>query len=422
MPSTIMGQVSHAGGGHPVFDLIVIGGGAAGMFCAALAGQRGASVALIDHAAKRGEKIRISGGGRCNFTNLEGARPDRYSGADPAFVRPTLRAFTPERFIEQVRRHGIDYHEKHRGQLFCDDTAERIIAMLVEEGRRGRVREYRPCRFHAVRTIPSAGRVRFEIDTDAGILQAARLVVATGGLSIPKIGASDLGYRIARQFGHRVVEPRPALVPLTFESAQWGAWQPLSGVSLPVAVRCEGSPDFEDDLLFTHRGLSGPALLQVSTFWRPGQDLVIDLGARGRLAQWLRDERDRSGARQVITVLSQRLPRRLAQHWLNAAGPDASAGQRKLGEMGNPALERLAASLERWALMPDGTEGFRKAEVTAGGVSTTEIDPRTLESRRQPGLHFIGEVLDVTGWLGGYNFQWAWASAHTVAVLPTLTS
>jgi predicted Rossmann fold flavoprotein len=415
MPRTIIGQVSHAPDSGNPYDLAIVGAGAAGMYCAALAGQRGLSVALLDHSARRGEKIRISGGGRCNFTNLDGARLDRYSGADLAFIRPTLRAHPPERFIERVRNHGIHFHEKHKGQLFCDESAEDIIEMLAEECRRGRVREYRPCRVHGLRLSQHRPGQRFELDTDEGVLHSRHLVVATGGLSIPKIGATDFGYRIARQFGHRIIEPRPALVPLTFDPVKWAPWQAMAGVSLPVAIRCGESPRFDDDLLFTHRGLSGPALLQASTFWRPGVDLVIDLGAGGQLSDWLRSERDLAGARQLSTVLSQKLPRRLALHWLAAHEASGLDPQRKLAELGNAALVRTAESLERWQVTPSGTEGFRKAEVTSGGVSTAEIEPRTLESMRQPGLHFIGEVLDVTGWLGGYNFQWAWASAYAVA-------
>lgn len=416
MPSTTIGQVSHAAGARRTHDLLVIGGGAAGLFCAAQAGQRGLDVAVLDHFARTGEKIRISGGGRCNFTNVDGARLERYSGADARFLRPALSAFGPERFVAQVRSHRIDYHEKHKGQLFCDDSAERIIAMLLAECERGRVREYRPCRLQAVRVLAgeALGPI-FEVDSDAGVLRAHSLVVATGGLSIPKIGATDLGYRLARQFGHRVVEPRPALVPLTFEADGWAPWASLAGLSVPVRIGCADSPVFDDDLLFTHRGLSGPALLQASTFWRPGTPLWLDLGDGEDLAAWLRRERDRAGARPLAAVLAQRLPRRLAQTWVALQRAPEIAAHRRLAELGNPAITAIAQSLARWSVLPNGSEGFRKAEVTAGGVSCTDIDARSLESLRQPGLYFIGEVLDVTGWLGGYNFQWAWASAYLAA-------
>jgi predicted Rossmann fold flavoprotein len=423
MPSTTIGQVSHAAGSGRIHDLLVLGGGAAGMFCAALAGQRGLDVALLDHFARAGEKIRISGGGRCNFTNLEAGRVERYSGGDARFLRPALRAFGPERFIAQIRAHGIDYHEKHKGQLFCDDSAEQVIAMLLAECRRGRVIEYRPCRLHALRLMsPGGGGVLFEIDSDAGVLRARRLVIATGGLSIPKIGATDLGYRIARQFGHRVVEPRPALVPLTFDAATWSPWASLAGLSAPVRIRCADSPLFDDDLLFTHRGLSGPALLQASTFWRSGEPLTIDLGDGAELLSWLREERERAGARPLAAVLAQHLPRRLAQTWVTLQPAPEIAANRRLAELGNPALVAVAQALAGWQVTPSGSEGFRKAEVTAGGVSCAEIDPRSLESLRQPGLHFIGEVLDVTGWLGGYNFQWAWSSAYLAAAAIAATA
>jgi hypothetical protein len=415
MPSTIIGQVSHAPAAARALDLLVIGGGAAGLFCAGQAAQRGLRVGVVDHSARRGEKIRISGGGRCNFTNLDADRSERFSGADPRFIRAVLRAYPPERFIALVRARGISYHEKHKGQLFCDDSAERIVDLLTDACERGGVREYRPCQIQAVRVEDASVLGRFVVETDRGVLHAHRLVVATGGLSIPKIGASDLGYRIARQFGHKVIEPRPALVPLTFDPSGWSAWSALAGVAIPVRVRSGASPDFDDDLLFTHRGLSGPAILQASSFWRPGGALEIDLLPGEDVRAWLRSERDHAGARLLSTVLGQRLPRRLAQHWVAAApGPDLK-GDRKLAELGNAALGAMAESLSRWGIEPTGTEGFRKAEVTTGGVSVVDIEPRTLESLRQPGLHFIGEVLDVTGWLGGYNFQWAWASAYVVA-------
>jgi len=401
----------------PPFDLIVLGAGAAGLFCASVAGQRGLRVAVLDHWPRLAEKIRISGGGRCNFTNLSAARPECFTGADPRFARTALRAYPPRRFVDLVRRHGIGFHEKHKGQLFCDDSAERIVAMLRDECERGRVTWYRPCRVDSVvrRDAGAAGieaKPRFELHTDAGVLAARSLVVATGGLSIPKIGASDLGYRIARQFGLRIVEPRPALVPLTFDATGWAPFAELAGVSLPVTIRAPqagDAPAFDEDLLFTHRGLSGPAVLQVSTFWRPGAQVSIDLAPGGDLASELIAAR--SGARaQLPALLAARLPRRLASCWLRQPGFAALAG-RKLAEVGNRDLAALAASLRDWRVVPSGTEGFRKAEVTVGGVATDGLDPRTMQALAVPGLYFIGEVVDVTGWLGGYNFQWAWASA-----------
>ncbi|MBX3615016.1 MAG: NAD(P)/FAD-dependent oxidoreductase [Burkholderiaceae bacterium] len=396
------------------FDLIVIGAGAAGLFCASVAGQRGLRVAVVDHWPRLAEKIRISGGGRCNFTNLSADRHERFTGEDPRFARTALRAYPPRRFIELVRRHGIGFHEKHKGQLFCDDSAERIVAMLREECDRAGVAWYRPCRVDSVvrRDAGEAGSARFALQTEAGALAARALVVATGGLSIPKIGATDLGYRIARQFGLRVVEPRPALVPLTFDAAGWAPFAELSGVSLPVRIgapQAPAAPVFDEDLLFTHRGLSGPAVLQVSTFWRPGAPIAVDLAPGGDLASELIAAR--SGARsQLASLLAMRVPRRLATRWLQQPAWAALA-ERRLAEVGNRELAALAASLRDWRLVPSGTEGFRKAEVTVGGVATDGLDPRTMQALAVPGLYFIGEVVDVTGWLGGYNFQWAWASA-----------
>ncbi|MFM8546315.1 MAG: NAD(P)/FAD-dependent oxidoreductase, partial [Betaproteobacteria bacterium] len=399
-------------------DLAVIGGGAAGMFCAAVAAQRGLRVVLIDHSERRGEKIRISGGGRCNFTNREGGRLERYAGTDPGFARFALRAYPPERFIALVRRYGIGFHEKHKGQLFCDGSAEAIIAMLTEEGARAGVEERRPCALLALRVrAPDPTQARFELDTDQGTLRARSVVIATGGLSIPKIGASDLGMRLARQFGHRVVEPRPALVPLVFDATSWQPFAELAGIANPVRARAADSPLFEEDLLFTHRGLSGPAVLQVSSFWRPGQELHIDLLNGEDARAWLAGLRAGAGRRPLAAALADRLPRRLAQLW--SARLAGTSGQewarRPLAEFGNRDLERIAEGLSRWSLQPSGSEGYRKAEVTAGGVATDELDPRSMESRRVPGLYFIGEVVDVIGWLGGYNFQWAWASAFVAA-------
>ena len=409
------------------FDVAVIGAGAAGMFCAGVAGQLGLRVAVFDHAPRLAEKIRISGGGRCNFTNVDAGRPERYLSEDPRFARAALRAYPPAKFIELVRRHGIAYHEKHKGQLFCDDSSERIVAMLRDECERGGVAWFRPCRIAGVERLPDAdgqapasarraAPARFALATEAGRIEARSLVVATGGLSIPKIGATDFGYRLARQFGLRVVEPRPALVPLTFDAQQWGSLSELAGVALPVMIRSPefaGAPEFDEDLLFTHRGLSGPAVLQISTFWRPGEPLEIDLAHGADLGAALLAAKD-SSRQQLSTVLAELLPRRLAQQWL-AAPERAALARRKLAEIGNRDLLALAQDLRRWRVRPSGTEGWRKAEVTAGGVATGELDPRTLEARRVPGLHFVGEVVDVTGWLGGYNFQWAWSSGWAAA-------
>ena len=387
------------------FDAVVIGAGAAGLHCAGVAGQRGLKVLLLDHAEKLAEKVRISGGGRCNFTNRD-TGPTNFLSANPDFCRSALARYTPADFIALVRRHGIAFHEKHRGQLFCDESSEQIIQMLVSECNAGGVQRRQPCAVHAVRAVNGG----FELDTDAGPVRTRQLVIATGGLSIPKIGATDFGYRIAKQFGHKLVETRPALVPLTFDVGTWAPFVTLAGVSLEVAIETgEGKRKgrFVEDLLFTHRGLSGPAVLQISSFWRPGDALRVDLGAGADLAARLREAKAAS-RRQLGNELATWLPQRLAAAWLETHGLPAD---KPMPELRDRDLERLAQALSRWTITPDGTEGYRKAEVTAGGVDTRELDSRTLGSKRQPGLHFIGEVVDVTGWLGGYNFQWAWASA-----------
>jgi predicted Rossmann fold flavoprotein len=399
------------------FDIAVIGAGAAGLLCAGIAGQRGARTVLIDHSARPAEKIRISGGGRCNFTNVDAHRLERYLGADSRFARDALRAYPPQRFIELVRRHGIDDHEKHRGQLFCDDSSERIITMLFEECRIGRVRIMQPCSLSKLRAASRDGAPGFELDTSDGMLSAHRVVIATGGLSIPKIGATDLGYRIARQFGIALTEPQPGLVPLTFDAAAWAPFIELAGVALEVELSVAGAPPFREDLLFTHRGLSGPAILQISSYWRNGQPLKLDLGAGRDLSGQLISARDHS-RQQVETVLATLLPKRLATGWLGQSGHAALAG-RKLAELGNRQINELVEDLRNWQVLPSGTEGYRKAEVTVGGVATRELDPGSFEATKAPGLHFIGEVVDVTGWLGGYNFQWAWSSAYCAAMAMT---
>ncbi len=396
--------------GASSFDVVVIGAGAAGLFCAGIAGQRGLRVLLVDHAEKVAEKIRISGGGRCNFTNRE-TGPANFLSGNPAFCRSALARYTPRDFIALVQRHRIPWHEKHKGQLFCDESSEDLIALLLRECEAGGVTRWQPCRVGAVRQAAGRG---FELDTDRGSVRATRVVVATGGLSIPKIGASDFGYRLARQFGHRVVEPRPALVPLSFDAATWAPFAALAGLSLEVAVSTGQGPaagHFLEDLLFTHRGLSGPAVLQISSYWQPGAPIALDLAPGQNLAAALREAKTVS-KRQLGNELATRLPARLAEAW---CAPLGGLATRPLPEVKDKDLAALAASLQRWTLTPAGTEGFRKAEVTAGGVDTRELSSQTMESRRVPGLYFIGEVVDVTGWLGGYNFQWAWASGHACA-------
>ena len=391
------------------FDAIVVGAGAAGLHCAGIAGQRGLRVLLIDHAEKVAEKIRISGGGRCNFTNRD-TTPANFISTNPRFCRSALARYTPADFIALMQRHRIGWHEKHKGQLFCDDTSNDIVAMLLRECEAGTVARWQPCGVRAVRHSATG----FELDTDRGTVGAAQLVIATGGLSIPKIGATDYGYRIARKFGHAIIETRPALVPLTFDAPAWAPFAELSGLSLEARIECgrgTARTAFVEDLLFTHRGLSGPAVLQISTFWAPGMSLRIDLAPGHDLASRLLAAKHAS-RRLFANELADLIPRRLANAWL-ADAPELAA--RSMPEQRDRDLVQLAQRLACWELKPQGTEGYRKAEVTAGGVDTDELSSQTMASARVPGLHFIGEVVDVTGWLGGYNFQWAWASAAACA-------
>jgi predicted Rossmann fold flavoprotein len=392
------------------YDAIVVGAGAAGLHCAAISGQRGLKVLVIDHAEKVAEKIRISGGGRCNFTNLD-TGPANFLSANPHFCRSALARYTPQDFIALVRRHRIAWHEKHKGQLFCDDSAEDIISMLLRECDAGRATRWQPCAVQAVRH----GDAAFELDTDRGTVSGKQLVIATGGLSIPKIGATDFGYRVARQFGHAIQETRPALVPLTFDPVTWAPFAALSGLSLEARVEAgagKAKGTFLEDLLFTHRGLSGPAILQISSFWHAGTPLRIDL-APGRDLQAELLQAKRASRRLLINELAELIPRRLAEAWL-ATMPELAG--KPIPDQRDRDLTELAGRLRRWELRPQGSEGYRKAEVTAGGVDTRELSSQTLQSRRVAGLFFIGEVVDVTGWLGGYNFQWAWASAAACAL------
>ena len=394
------------------FDAIIVGAGAAGLFCAARAGQQGLRVLLLDHSDRIAEKIRISGGGRCNFTNRD-AGPANYLSDNPRFARSALSRYTPADFIALVQRHRIAFHEKHKGQLFCDHSAEDIIAMLLRENEAGGVVRRQPCGVRGIRR--SEGETpRFELDTDAGPVAAPRLVIATGGLPVPAIGATDFGLKVAQQFGLGVIAPRPALVPLTFDAQAWAPFAALSGIALPAGISCgagKARTTFLEDLLFTHRGLSGPGILQISSFWRPGQPIEIDLTPGLDLAARLLEAKQGS-RRQLGNEFATLLPARLAEAWLAGAGLDAA---RAMPECRDRDLQALAQRARAWSLQPAGDAGWKKAEVMAGGVDTRELSSQSLESRKVPGLHFIGEVVDVTGWLGGYNFQWAWASAAACA-------
>ena len=391
------------------FDAVIIGAGAAGLFCAGIAGQRGLKVLVIDHSAKVAEKIRISGGGRANFTNRDidvRAPHKHFLGGNPNFCRSAISRYTPQDFLALMQRHGVPFHEKHKGQMFCDRSAGDLIDLLLAECAAGGVERWQPCAVDALRT---GSHSRYELDTDRGMVRAHSVVVATGGLSIPKIGASDFGHRLARQFGLRMVELRPALVPLTFDGASWAPYSGLAGLALPVRIETGAKKDrmaFDEDLLFTHRGLSGPGVLQISSYWRPGTPLRIDLAPTHDVAAHLDDAKVNSRKR-IANELASLLPSRLADAW---ASRD-EAWQRPVNEASDKALARLAEQVSRWEITPSGTEGYAKAEVTAGGVDTRDLSSQTMEST-VPGLFFIGEVVDVTGWLGGYNFQWAWSSAH----------
>jgi predicted Rossmann fold flavoprotein len=381
-------------------DVVVIGAGAAGMMCAATAAAGGQRVLLIDHAKKLAEKIRISGGGRCNFTNLH-VSDQNFISENPKFCRTALAGYTPQHFIDLVQSHRISWHEKHRGQLFCDDSSEQIIAMLKRECDQGNVQWRMPCTVEQVQRH-GAG---FELQTSAGTITCEQLVIAAGGTAVPQVGASDFGLKVARQFGLKLIEPRPALVPLQFDPQIWQPYAHLAGIALEAHIAVVDGPKqtFLEDMLFTHRGLSGPAILQISSYWRAGQSLRINLVPQPQLAETLLSQK--SGARQQMsTVMGQFWPKRLAEQWLG------DQGQRKFAEWSDRSIRSLVEQIQNWRLMPSGTAGLRKAEVMAGGVDTAALDQRTLEVKGVAGLYFIGEVVDVTGWLGGYNFQWAWAS------------
>ena len=392
-----------------MYDVAILGAGAAGMMCAAVAGQRGLRVVLIDHAEKLAEKIRISGGGRCNFTNI-GTSPANFLSENPHFCRSALAGYTPRDLLDLVRAHRIAWHEKHRGQLFCDDSSESIIDMLRAECQQGGVSWRMPCSVHEIGRDNEA----YVLRTSQGEVRAAKLVVATGGMAIPQLGATDFGLKIARQFGLKVVEPRPALVPLTFDPVSWKPFAELSGVALEVGLETgqgKARGQFLEDLLFTHRGLSGPAILQISSYWKPGEAITLDLAPGRDMAEELLAVK--AGNRQQLhTVLGGMWPKRLADRWLQAAGPGAQdLSASRVADLPDRALRELGARINQWQLVPTGTAGYKKAEVMRGGVDTRGLDQKSMQARAVPGLYFIGETVDVTGWLGGYNFQWAWACA-----------
>ncbi|WP_370320228.1 NAD(P)/FAD-dependent oxidoreductase [Oricola sp.] len=381
------------------FDVIVLGAGAAGLFCAIEAGRRGRSVLVIDHASAPGEKIRISGGGRCNFTNTF-ASPANYLSANRHFCVSALKRFTAADFIARVDAQGIAWHEKTLGQLFCDGSAKQIVDMLTGDlAEAGGKLELST---EVEEISQTAGG--YDIRLSSGPVICASLVIATGGKSIPKMGASGFAYRVAGQFGLAVTETRPGLVPLTFEPNLLERVRPLAGVAAQARVS-HGKTAFDEALLFTHRGLSGPSILQISSFWREGDEIGIDLAPGGDVFAELRETRQTAGKQEAQTVLSRRLPKALAQF---LCGEGAIAGP--LAELNDKALRRLADRVHRWKVKPAGSEGYRTAEVTLGGIDTAGLDQKTMAAKSVPGLYFIGEAVDVTGWLGGYNFQWAWSS------------
>jgi predicted Rossmann fold flavoprotein len=383
------------------YDVVIIGGGAAGLMCAIEAGKRGRRVLVIERSSQIGKKILISGGGRCNFTNLH-VTPENFLSANPHFCKSALARYTPSDFIAMVERHGIAYHEKERGQLFCDLSAKPIVTMLADECRQADVR----IEVNGVVTSVERAGKGFTIETGSGPIHGASLVIASGGLSIPKMGATNFGYELAKQFGHSVVPTRPALVPLTLDADDLARYQDLSGIALAVDASCNGQ-SFCAPMLFTHRGISGPAILQISSYWNRDAELRLNLLPGMDAAEWLLARQQSRPAAELKSVLSEKYPKRLAQK-LSEIGFDS----RPLRQYRAAELRQIAGQLQNWVFHPIGTEGYRTAEVTAGGVNTDELSSTTMESKKTPDLYLIGEVVDVTGHLGGFNFQWAWASGH----------
>ncbi|WP_235499642.1 NAD(P)/FAD-dependent oxidoreductase [Frateuria sp. Soil773] len=388
-------------------DVLIVGAGAAGLMCAIAAGQRGRRVLVVDHANKAGKKILMSGGGRCNFTNL-GTTPANYLSANPHFAKSALARYTPWDFIALVEKHRIAYHEKELGQLFCDDSSKQIVRMLLDECAAAGARVETGCGVRRVRKTDEG----FGVLTAQGEVHAESLVVASGGLSIPSMGATGFGYELARQFGHAVLPTRAALVPLTLSGKHQERYQDLAGVALPVAEARVGRRGFRAGLLFTHRGLSGPSILQISSYWQPGDDLRLDLLPETDASGWLRGQRAARPAAELKTVLADALPKRLAHRlcelWFQS---------RPMRQYREAELDDIGRQLHDWPIVASGTEGYRTAEVTLGGVDTDGLSSGTMQSKLVPGLYFIGEVVDVTGWLGGYNFQWAWASGQAAGAV-----
>jgi predicted Rossmann fold flavoprotein len=376
-----------------MFDVVVIGGGAAGLFCAIEAGKRGRRVLVVEHNGSVGKKIAISGGGRCNFTNLH-TTADNFISANPHFCKSALARYKPADFIGLVERHGIAYHEKKLGQLFCDESSQQIITMLLQECADANVEIRCNCIVHGFERTEG-----FRLETSRGVIEASSLVIASGGLSIAPLGATDFGYRVAKQFGLQIESPRAGLVPFTLRPEVQNEFAKLSGISVPAEVSCRGR-SFKENILITHRGLSGPAILQISSYWRPGDAVTIDLLPDVAVLELLRASKE-----QLANQLSRHLPKRFAQTWCELFAPS-----KPLYQYSERELDEIAQRLHQLSIVPSGTEGFKKAEVTAGGVSTNELSSKTMESKRVPGLYFIGEVVDVTGHLGGFNFQWAWSS------------
>lgn len=389
-------------------DTVIIGGGAAGLMCAATAGARGRSVRVIEHAKRVGKKILMSGGGRCNFTNLD-TSPGHFLSANPHFCKSALSRYTPWDFLALVDGYGLAYHEKTPGQFFCDDKAKDLLDILIAECDRAGVELRTQCTLEAIEALPESADARFQLATSAGAVRCQSLVIATGGLSIPTLGASGFGYQIAGQFGIDVTARSAALVPFTLSDRWLAVARDLAGVAVDVRVESNDQA-FNDALLFTHRGLSGPAMLQISSYWRPGTALRIDFLPGLDLAEQLNQWRQEGARAELKTLLARLLPNRFVHAWLAAHAQLAPLGERRVADLDRAAMEALVAAFQAWSLVPAGTEGYRTAEVTLGGVSTEAVSSKTFEAKAVPGLYFIGEVLDVTGWLGGYNFQWAWAS------------